>query len=88
MSNAAGTSVGHTAGRLIVEKDPNAFESKQGHLAVTPDAIVFALTPEHRKQARECLERSGEIRISFQELSITSLTEIREMNGDGGVVVD
>jgi hypothetical protein len=71
-----------------MEKDPHAFESKRGHLAITPGAIVFALTPEHREQARQCLEKSGEIHISFQELSATSLTEIREMNGDGGVIVD
>jgi hypothetical protein len=71
-----------------MERDSHAFESKEGHLAITPGAIVFALTPEHRKQARECLKNSGEIRISFQELSTTSLTEIREMNGDGGVIVD
>ena len=71
-----------------MEKDPHAFESKRGHVAITPEAIVFALTPEHRERARECLKKTGEIRLSFQELSTTSLTEIREMNGDGGVVVD
>jgi hypothetical protein len=73
---------------MVMEKGEHAFESKRGHLAITPGAIVFALTPEHVKKAHECLERSGEIRISFKELSTTSLIEIREMNGDGGVVVD
>ena len=28
------------------------------------------------------------LQVLREELSITSLTEIREMNGDGGVVVD
>ena len=70
------------------EQDYQGFESKRGHVAITPEAIVFSLTPEHREQARDCLRKSGEIRLSFQELSTTSLTEIREMNGDGGVVVD
>ncbi len=70
------------------EKGFEGLESRRGHLAITPSAILFSLTPEHREKARECLHKSGEIRISFAELSITSLTDIRELNGDGGVTVD
>jgi hypothetical protein len=54
--------------------------SERGELIITPEAIVFSLSPEHRRQARECLRKSGEIRISFQEVSVTSLREIRELS--------
>jgi hypothetical protein len=61
--------------------------SERGQLIVAPGAVIFSLSPEHRKQARECLRRSGEIRISIQELSVTSLTEVRELTGEG-VIID
>jgi hypothetical protein len=54
----------------------------RGHLVVTPNALVFALTDEFREEAARCLERSGEIRISFTEVSVTNLTDIRELSGD------
>ncbi|UUU37480.1 hypothetical protein [Streptomyces sp. NBC_00162] len=54
---------------------------------VTPSSLLFTLTPEHREKARSCLETSGEIRISFEEVSVTNLTEIREL-GREGVIID
>jgi hypothetical protein len=71
-----------------MDKEHEAFEGKKGHLAVTPGAVLFSLTPQHLEQAHHCLRRSGEIRLSFRELTVKSLTEIRELNGDGGVTVD
>ncbi|MEU8547245.1 ApyA family aminopyruvatide-related RiPP [Streptomyces roseoverticillatus] len=56
-------------------------------VVVTPASVVFSLTPEHREKAQQCLDNSGQVRISFSEVSVTNLTEIRELGGDG-VIVD
>lgn len=50
------------------------------------NAVVFSLSPEHREKAQECLRKSGEIRFSFQELTVSNLGEIRDL--DDGVLVD
>lgn len=55
-------------------------ESEHDKLIVTPSALVFSLSPEHRRQAEECLRKSGEIRLSFAEVSVSSLTEIRDLS--------
>lgn len=60
----------------------------QGHLLFSPSAVVFSLSPEHRRAAAKCLRSNGEIRISFKDVAITDLTGIRVLNGDGGVAVD
>lgn len=59
-----------------------------GHLLFSPSAVVFSLSPEHRRQAANCLRTNGEVRISFQDVAFTDLTGIRVLNGDGGVAVD
>lgn len=59
-----------------------------GHMLFSPSAVVFALSPEHRRQAAKCLRSNGEIRLSFKDVAITDLTGVRLLNGDGGVVVD
>jgi hypothetical protein len=40
---------------------------------VTGSAITFRLTPAEVKKARECLERSGEIRYTFKDIRVTKL---------------
>lgn len=61
--------------------------SESPQVIVTPSSLVFSLTPEHQAKARGCLETSGEIRISFEQVSVTNLTEIREL-GREGVIID
>lgn len=60
----------------------------RGHLMFSPSAVVFSFSDEHRKQAASCLRRNGEVKISFSDISITDLSGIRQLNGDGGVAVD
>ncbi len=57
------------------------------HVVVTPASVVFSLSAEHQAKARKCLEESGEIKMSFREISVTNLTDIRE-GQDGGIKVD
>src|SRR4051812_6205752 len=75
-------------GSEMPENDRIEELTSQGHLLFSPSAVVFALSPEHRRQAARCLSNNGEIRISFNEIAITDLTGIRVLNGDGGVAVD
>lgn len=59
---------------------------ESGQVVLTRSAVIFSLSPEHRRQAQECLRKSGEIRFSFQELSVSNLGEIRDISD--GVRVD
>jgi hypothetical protein len=70
------------------ESEPLPQEFRGGHLMFSPSAVVFTFTDEHRRQAAKCLRESGEIRISFRDISVTDLSHIGLLNGDGGVVVD
>jgi hypothetical protein len=63
-----------------MEKEEYPREGGRAQRIVTPSALVFTLTPEHRRQAGECLRNSGEIRITFREISVTSLTDVREID--------
>jgi hypothetical protein len=62
-------------------------EIMRPHVVVTPSTLVFSLAPEHLDQARQCIEKSGQLSISFKEVSVTNLTEIRELSRDG-VIID
>jgi hypothetical protein len=53
--------------------------SDEPQAVVTPYALVIPFTEEHRRQAKECLERSGSIKISFKEISATSLTDVVDL---------
>jgi len=60
------------------------------HVVMTPTGVTFVLNEEDQRQARRCLERSGEIRINFGEVTVSSLSEIRRLERfadkpDGGV---
>jgi hypothetical protein len=71
------------------EQSPDAEElESKGHVLFSPSTVVFALSPEHRRQAAKCLQTNGEIRISFRDIAVTDLTGIRLLNGDGDVIVD
>jgi hypothetical protein len=55
-------------------------EGAGGHEAiVTPSALVIPLEEHHRRQAKECLDRSGSVKFSFKEISATSLTGVAEL---------
>jgi hypothetical protein len=60
------------------------------HIVMTPTGVTFVLNEEDQRHARRCLERSGEIRINFGEVRVSSLSEIRRLEHfagtpDGGV---
>lgn len=55
------------------------------HIIATPQALVITLSEEHRRAARQCMETSGRITFSMEEVSVTKLPELRL--GDG-VIVD
>jgi hypothetical protein len=67
-------------------KEYNESTSEPAQVVLTRSALIFSLSPEHRRQAQECLSKSGEIRFSFQELSVSNLGEIRDLSD--GVQVD
>lgn len=54
------------------------------HVVITPTGISFVFNEEDQRRARECLERSGEIRINFGEISLSSLTEVRRLDPEFG----
>jgi hypothetical protein len=56
----------------------------QEQLVVTHQAILISLTEAHKQQMQRCLERSGEVKFTFKEISITRLPAIL----DNGVAVD
>lgn len=57
------------------EYDKSDAEGKyeESHLVVTPEALVISLGPEHQREAKACLERSGEIRFSLREVAVSEL---------------
>jgi hypothetical protein len=40
---------------------------------VTHNAILISLTEAHKQQMQACIERSGEVKITFREISVTQL---------------
>ncbi len=68
------------------DEPTNEPSREAGQVVFAQSAVVFSLSPEHRRQAQECLRKSGEIRFSFQELSVSNLGEIRDLSD--GVAVD
>lgn len=68
----------------MAEQSPEERESETQILA-SHSVFVFAL-PEHKQRAaQECLKRSGEVRFSIKEVSLTKLPQVR---GGDGVLVD
>jgi hypothetical protein len=51
---------------------------------ITHQAVVISLTEAHKQQMQRCIERSGEVKFTFKEISITRLPTIL----DNGVAVD
>jgi len=74
----------YEAGRGSEELAP---EFTGGHVLFSPSAVVFAFSDDHRRQAAKCLRENREIKISFRDITVTDLSEIRELSGDGGVIV-
>jgi hypothetical protein len=72
------------------EEKPGSYSESAGEhrSVVTPHALVIPLTEEHRRQARECLDRSGSITFKVKEISVTRLPDTLLHNGDGGVIID
>jgi hypothetical protein len=53
---------------------PEESHLKAEHEAiVTHNAILISLTEAHKQQMQHCIERSGEIKLSFREISVTQL---------------
>jgi hypothetical protein len=63
-------------------REPGASET---HILATDRVFVFALPKHHQEAAQKCLERSGEVRFSIKEVSLTNLPQVR---GGDGVLVD
>ena len=59
--------------------EQQASSSGEHKAVVTPHALVIPLLDEHRRQAKECLERSGSVTIKFNEISATSLTDVVDL---------
>ncbi|HEU5269364.1 MAG TPA: hypothetical protein VFU36_05510 [Jatrophihabitans sp.] len=76
---------GPTEGGSAEELSP---EFKGGHVLFSPSAVVFTFTDTHRQHAAKCLRENGEIKISFRDISVTDLSDIRALDPDGGVIVD
>jgi hypothetical protein len=47
------------------------------HVVVTPQALVVSLSEADQRAAKQCLEKSGEVRFSMREVSVTNLPEAR-----------
>jgi hypothetical protein len=61
----------------------------RGHVVVTPSAVVFTLTDEHREAMKHCLDTNGRVSFTFREVSVSDLMEAKALDGpDGGVTVD
>jgi hypothetical protein len=56
---------------------------RERHVVMTPTGVMFTLNEEDQRQARRCLERTGAITFNFGEVSVSSLTEIRRLEGEG-----
>jgi hypothetical protein len=55
--------------------------SGTGRHQVKKDQIVFNLTDEQQKQAEECLRKSGQVKITFKEITVTQLPAMLD-NGE------
>jgi hypothetical protein len=62
---------------------PEASKPKE-QVVVTHHAVLISLTEAHKEQMQRCIERSGEVRFTFKEISVTRLPAIL----DNGVAVD
>jgi hypothetical protein len=59
-------------------------ETPKSQVIVTQQAVLISLTDAHKQQMQRCLERSGEVKVTFKEISVTRLPTIL----DNGVAVD
>jgi uncharacterized protein YccT (UPF0319 family) len=62
------------SGSLFTHADEATnMSSGTGRHHVKKDQIVFNLTHEQQKQAEECLRKSGHVKITFKEITVTQL---------------
>jgi len=54
------------------------------NVVVTPGAVVVTFTEDQKKQAEECLKKSGHVKITFKEIKATTLPTTL----DNGVLID
>ncbi len=68
-------------------KEPTASSRspKEYPVVVTPHAVVITLNEKQRKKAQKCLERSGKIKFTIKEISVTKLPQTLLQDG---VLVD
>jgi hypothetical protein len=50
-----------------------SYPQEQHETIVTQNAIVISLTEAHKQQMQRCIKRSGEVKITFREISVTKL---------------
>lgn len=55
-----------------------AGHSGQHHAVVTPSAVVIPLTEDQQKQAQECIAKSGHVKFSIKEITVTKLPETKD----------
>jgi hypothetical protein len=55
-------------------------------VVATPHALVITLGNEHKEQARACLEKSGEVKFSLKEISVSELPQTR--GGANHIIID
>ncbi len=72
------------------EDEDTVVPIRERHVVMTPTGVTFVLNEEDQRQARRCLERTGNITINFGEVTVSSLSEIRRLERiadgpDGGV---
>ena len=39
----------------------------------TKDSVLFQLTPELKKQMKDCIKRSGSVSLTFKEVSVAKI---------------
>ena len=63
---------------------PEESRSPKHEVVVTHNAILISLTEDHSQKMQRCIERSGEVKFTFKEISVTKLPAIL----GNGVTVD
>jgi hypothetical protein len=50
----------------------------RGNVKLTPSSVAFTLNAEQKQQAKRCLAETGQIRLSFKEVSVTKLSGLAD----------
>jgi hypothetical protein len=50
------------------------------HAVVTPTTVVIPLTGDQQKQAQACIAKSGHVKFTIKEITVTNLPETHAHN--------